>query len=174
MPVDIHLNRRGINSIEVPAEITIPAGSDLSVNLINHGAPLHLTLSSQNSGMFTDFFHANLYVVDRDAFTIPVRPDAYPGFFDVAVITGYGARKAQFRVVVHPVPKAAPPEPETPEPVVHAPVRRLHRFLPAGILIGASLVLYGLWLFLHIDILNYAAFFALLAGVLALWFRRRL
>ncbi|MDN7024837.1 hypothetical protein FGU65_08045 [Methanoculleus sp. FWC-SCC1] len=173
MPVDIHLNRRGINSIEVPAEITVPAGSDLSVNLINHGAPLHLTLSSQNSGMFTDFFHANLYIVDRDTFTIPVRPDAYPGFFDVAVITGYGARKAQLRVVVHPMPEAPPPEPKMPEPELQASVRRTHPLLPAGLLVGAALVLYGLWLVLQIDTLNYAAFLALLAGVLALWFWRR-
>lgn len=173
MPVDIHLNRRGINSIEVPAEVTVPAGSDLSLNLMNHGAPLHLTLSSQNSGMFTDFFHANLYIVDRDMFTIPVRPDAYPGFFDVAVITGYGARKAQLRVVVHPVTEPVREVPETPEPLPQAPSRRSHRLLPAGLLIVLALVLYGFWLLLQIDILNYAAFLALLAGVLALWYWRR-
>ncbi|RXE56828.1 hypothetical protein ABH15_01330 [Methanoculleus taiwanensis] len=173
MPVEIHLNRRGINSIEVHPEVAVTAGSDLALEMINHGAPLHLTLSSQNSGMFTDFFHANLYVADREAFIIPIRPDSYPGFFDVAIITGYGAKRAAFRVVVHQVPPEVPEEPEELPPHPQAPARRIGVALPAGFLVAAGLVLYGLWLAFRLDMYNYTAFLALLAGVLMLWFSRR-
>jgi len=110
---EIHLNRRGINAIEVPQEVEAAAGSDLVLRIVNHGSPLHITLASSNSSPFTGFFHENLYVGESEEFRIPIREDAYPGIFTVEVIAGYGARKAQFRVVVR---ERKAPEPGPAEP----------------------------------------------------------
>jgi hypothetical protein len=123
---EIHLNRRGINFIEVPEEVEATPGSDLTLHIINHGSPLHITLASTNSSIFTDFFHENLYVVGDAEFTIPIREGAYPGVFSVEVISGYGARRAEFRVVVR---ERAAPE---PEPVEVSPRRQSRRSPPGG------------------------------------------
>ena len=58
---EIHLNRRGINSIEVPEEVETAPGSDLVLQIINHGSPIHISIASANSSPFTDFFHENLF-----------------------------------------------------------------------------------------------------------------
>jgi hypothetical protein len=173
---EIHLNRRGINAIEVPQEVEAAAGSDLALRIVNHGSPLHITLASSNSSPFTGFFHENLYVGESEEFRIPIREDAYPGIFNVEVIAGYGAKKAQFRVVVRD--RAAAPEPEAAGPVSAVPALpaiTLPQLPPVAVLapVAAGLVLYGLWLALRIDILNAAAFAALLIGVLLTWLRQR-
>jgi hypothetical protein len=172
---EIHLNRRGINAIEVPQEVEAAAGSDLVLRLVNHGSPLHITLASSNSSAFTGFFHENLYVDESEEFRIPIRENAYPGVFTVEVIAGYGARKAQFRVVVRerttpePVPEN-PTEAGTAAPAVPlSSLPRLAVFAP----VGAALVLYGLWLAYRVDLLNAAAFAALLIGVILAWLRQR-
>ncbi len=171
---EIHLNRRGINSIEVPEKVETTPGSDLILQLVNHGSPLHITLASTSSSPFTDFFHENLYVVGGEEVIIPIREDAYPGVFSVAVISGYGARKVEFRVVVRE--RAAP----APEPVVVAPVAPARAALPgwqsaapALLSCAAALVLYGLWLVYRDDILNVAAFVALFIGVILAWLQQR-
>ncbi len=171
---EIHLNRRGINSIEVPEKVETTPGSDLVFHIVNHGSPLHITLASTNSSPFTDFFHENLYVVGGEEVTIPIREDAYPGVFSVAVISGYGAKKVEFRVIVRE--RAAP----APEPVVIAPVAPVRdtsygwgSLGPVLLSCAAALVLYGLWLVYRIDSLNAAAFVALLLGVILAWLRQR-
>ena len=110
--LEIHLNRRGINFIELPEEVETTPGSDLILRIINHGSPTHISLASKNSSVFTDFFHENLYVVGDEEFIIPIREGAYPGVFSVEVISGYGARRAEFLVVVR---ERATPEPEPAE-----------------------------------------------------------
>ncbi len=172
---EIHLNRRGINAIEVPQEVEAPAGSDLVLRIVNHGSPLHITLASSNSSPFTGFFHENLYVDESEEFHIPIRENAHPGIFNVEVIAGYGAKKAQFRVVVR---ERAAPEPEAPGPVSAGPALpaiTLPQLPPIAVLapVAVALVLYGLWFALRIDILNAAAFAALLIGVLLTWLRQR-
>ena len=105
---DIHLNRSGINSIETSsAPVEVQAGSLLRLKLINHGAPIHLTLSSPNAEPVSDFYHQNVYVRDEMTFDIPIREDAFPGSFDLAVITGYGTVRASLKVLV--VREAPPP-----------------------------------------------------------------
>lgn len=172
---EIHLNRRGINAIEVPQEVEAAAGSDLALRIVNHGSPLHITLASSNSSPFTGFFHENLYVDESEEFHIPIREDAYAGIFNVEVIAGYGAKKAQFRVVVR---ERAAPEPETAEPVsggTALPAITLPPLPPIAVLapVAVALALYGLWFALRVDILNAAAFAALLIGVLLTWLRQR-
>ncbi len=171
-PYEIHINRRGIHSIDVPTGVEVTAGSDLVLLLINHGSPLHVTLASANSGAFTDFFHENLYIADREEFRIPIRENAYPGSFDVGVITGYGMRRAQFAVAVAQAPEEAPAS--APLQTI-APLLTLRERLPvpAMILGTVSLILYVLWLLSGFNPLNYAAFVALLLGVVALWFWQR-
>ncbi|MBA7480281.1 hypothetical protein ES707_15730 [subsurface metagenome] len=171
---EIHLNRRGINAIEVPDEVEAMPGSDLALRLVNHGSPLHITLASTNSSTFTSFFHENLYVNGIEEFHIPIRENAYPGVFNVEVIAGYGARRAEFRVVVR---ERAAPEPEPVEfsPTAAAPAVsfRWRSSIPVLALVAAALVLYGLWLAYRVDLLNAAAFAALLLGVILTWLRQR-
>ncbi len=173
----IHLNRRGINSIEVPEKVEAVPGSDLALRIVNHGSPVHITLASTDSSVFTDFFHKNLYVDSDLVFLIPIRESAYPGTFTIEVISGYGARRMEFEVVVRDRPA---PEPE-PLPVEDSPVApnsagllsRWRPSLPIVALGAAALVLYGLWLVYQVDILNAGAFAALLAGVILIWLRQR-
>ena len=171
---EIHLNRRGINAIEVPGEVETTPGSVIALHIINHGSPLHISLASTNSSTFTDFFHENLYVDRSEEFHIPIREGAYPGVFSVEVIAGYGARRAQFRVVVR---ERAAPEPE-PEPAsTTAPFQAVslpwRPYVPVLALGAAALVLYGLWLAYRVDLLNAAAFAVLLIGVILAWLRQR-
>lgn len=171
---EIHLNLRGINSIEVPEGVEAMPGSDLPLHIVNHGSPVHITLASTDSSIFTDFFHENLYV-DRDlVFLIPIRENAYHGAFNVEVISGYGAQRTEFRVVVREQPA---PEPLSIEdtPVVSAPglLSRWRPHIPIVALGAAALVLYGLWLIYLVDILNAAAFAALFLGVILAWLRQR-
>jgi len=171
---EIHLNRRGINSIEVPKEVEVTVGSDLVLNLINHGSPLHITLASTNSSAFTGFFHENLYVNGTEEFHIPIKEDAPPGFFTIQVVTGYGTRRQEFRVVVRGRPEPAPEPRVTPAQAAElAPSRGLHYSLSILILVIAAVVLYGLWVVYRADLLNAAAFVALLLGVILAWLRRR-
>ena len=78
---EIFLNRRGINSIEVPDEVEVAPGSDLLLRIVNLGSPLHITLASQNSSTFTGFFHENLYVNGPEEFIIPILEIVFPGTF---------------------------------------------------------------------------------------------
>ncbi|MDN7011770.1 hypothetical protein FGW20_01680 [Methanoculleus sp. FWC-SCC3] len=171
---EIHLNRRGINAIEVPDEVEVTAGSDLVLRIVNHGSPLHITLASSNSSAFTSFFHENLYVSGDEEFAVPIRENAYPGIFTIEVIAGYGARRSEFRVIVR---ERAAPEPE-PAVVPAAPVAPVVPFrwdssIPILALVAAALVFYGLWLIYQVDLLNAVAFAALLVGVILVWLRQR-
>lgn len=176
---EIHLNRRAINAIDVPGEVEAVPGSDLSLQIINHGSPLHISLATTNSIAYTDFIHENLYVGTDAEFHIPIREDAPPGIFSVEVIAGYGARRAAFKVIIRerralePGPVASPPEP-APRTVFGG----LHLVsdlpsLPILVPVAAALVLYILWIALRNDLLNVAAFVALLVGVIFAWLRQR-
>lgn len=171
---EIHLNRRGINTIEVPDVVEAMPGSDLALRLVNHGSPLHITLASANSSTFTGFFHENLYVNGTEEFTIPIREDAYPGTFNVEVIAGYGARRAEFRVVVRERTKSElEPVESPPTAAVTGVSSRWRLSAPVFALIAAALVLYGLWLAYRVELFNAAAFAVLLLGVIFTWLRQR-
>jgi len=170
---EIHINRRGINSIEAPSQVEISAGESLVLDIVNHGPPIHLTLSSDNSAPFTEFFHENLYLGERQEYRIPVYENAFEGSFELAVITGYGMHRGTIRVQVNrfvkkkePVPEAPPVEIPSPEPPRSFPVLIVLLLLAAGIV-------YGAWLVERVDIFNYAAFAALSSAVLAAWLSRR-
>ncbi|NYT06013.1 MAG: hypothetical protein GKC04_06550 [Methanomicrobiales archaeon] len=169
---EIHVNRRGINSIEVPPQVEVEAGFPLLVRIINDGTPVHLTLSTSNAGMFTDFYHENLYVRDVLEFRIPTKEDAYAGFFDVEAITGYGTRKASFRVFVKKYIQKEPP----PEEEVHEVVPRVHR--PAIpwlllLLVIMGITAYGGWVLTGQPLLAHMAILVLLAGVWLGWHTER-
>ncbi len=167
--LEIHLNRRGINFIELPEEVETTPGSDLILRIINHGSPTHISLASKNSSVFTDFFHETLYVVGDEEFIIPIREGAYPGVFSVEVISGYGARRAEFLVVVR---ERATPEPE-PAEVPPAVSSGWRSSAPVILLSAAALALYGLWVVYRIDLLNAASFAVLFLGVILAWLRQR-
>jgi len=101
MSVHIRLNRRGINSIEMPESADVEVGESLVLKIINHGAPLHLTVSAINAKRFTHFIHENLYLDDKLAVRIPILSMAPTGSFYIEIITGYGTVREQLTINVH-------------------------------------------------------------------------
>ena len=76
----IYLNRSGINSIDCPREkVLAEPGAGLVLKCLNRGAPIHITITSSNASMFTDFFHENMYIVDEGVLSIPIRKDCGEG-----------------------------------------------------------------------------------------------
>ena len=167
---EIFLNRSGINSIDLPREkIQAVTGNNLQVKFVNRGAPIHITITSANAGMFTDFFHENLYVVDESVLMIPLYTDITEGFFDLEIIAGYGAMKTTARVdVIHPPQK---------KPVIleESPIQPVARGRPhlLMVMMGIALILYTAWLYTAIELLNVASFIMLIVGALYLWYRQR-
>jgi hypothetical protein len=167
---EIYLNRSGINSIDLPREkILAEIGSNLRLKFLNRGAPIHITISSPNAGMFTDFFHENLYIVDEAVLPIPIRNESQGGFFDLEIIAGYGGMKVAMHVeVIHKIRQiVGVPEEATLHPVAHG---RPHFLM---IMMGIALVLYSVWLYSNIEFLNIASFIILITGALYTWYRQR-
>ena len=167
---EIQLNRSGINTIDIPQEnARIECGGTLKVRFKNRGAPIHITANTQNAGMFTDFFHQNMYVIDEVVLGIPLRNDCGPGFFDIEIIAGYGAMKDMLRVevVVKPSPQEISLGKESPvQPEAHG---RPHLLMIA---MAVGLILYCTWYYTKIEILNLAAFITLIVGALFVWYRQ--
>lgn len=167
---EVHLNRSGINSIDIPREkITADSGTSLHIRFLNRGAPIHITVTSSNGGMFTDFFHENLYVVDESVLAIPIRKDCQEGVFDLEIISGYGVMKTQMQVhVVHPQTTRPTIREEYPlQPVAHG---RPHLLM---VMMGIALILYCAWLYTSIEFLNIASFIILIVGALYTWYRQQ-
>ncbi|MDD1660688.1 MAG: hypothetical protein LUQ62_05735 [Methanomicrobiales archaeon] len=167
---EIHLNRRGINSIEAPPAAEVPAGKSLVLVLVNHGHPLHLSVSASNAARFTPFMQQNLFVQGEGSLSIPVKGDAPAGTFDLEVMTGYGMRKVVLQVTVIPAALVKAPEEKAPPP---APVRSplaLHRAAPP--LLAAGVLLYAAWWILKKpETLSVLSFLALLSAAILAWRR---
>ena len=165
---EIHLNRKGINSIETPPSADVQPGTDLEILLVNEGHPLHVSFTAINASRFTPFLHQNLFVQGEEILEIPVKRDAPQGSFDLEVVTGYGRTKATFRVTVVPAPPPQTLEPMAapPPPVWKVPdLRRAAPFLIAG----GVLVYIAWWIAGKPDLLSLLAVLALLAGALLAW-----
>lgn len=166
----IYLNRSGINSIDIPREkILAEPGTGLVLKFLNRGAPIHITTTSSNAGMFTDFFHENMYIVDEAVLSIPIRKDCGEGTFELDIIAGYGAVKAALpvSVVVQQHMRLKVQEEYPLQPVAHG---RPHLLMVA---MGIGLILYCGWLYSDIAFLNIAAFIVLIVGALFTWYRQR-
>jgi hypothetical protein len=166
---EINLNRTGINTIDLPREnAQVECGGLLKVRFRNRGAPIHITATTSNAGMFTDFFHENMYVIDEIMLGIPLRKECAPGFFDIDIIAGYGAMKATLRVevIVKPLEEESLAKELPVQPEAHG---RPHLLMVA---MAIGLVLYCAWYYSRIEILNLAAFIALIVGVLYVWYRQ--
>lgn len=165
---DVLLNRSSINSIDLPREkVTVEIGSLLTLHFQNRGAPIHITASSSNASMYTDFFHENMYIVDESVLAIPINKDSREGFFDLDFIAGYGAVKTRLRVHIIPVQRSRPTvQEEFPlQPVARG---RPHLLM---VMMGIALVLYCTWLSTSIEIFNIASFICLIVGALYTWYR---
>ncbi|RQD84691.1 MAG: hypothetical protein D5R96_00790 [Methanocalculus sp. MSAO_Arc2] len=143
---EAHLNRIGVNSIELPIhEVPVDAGSDLVIHLKNHGSPTHATIRTHNGGAYTDFYHENIYVDGNVEFRIPIRESSGDGIFDLDVITGYGSKLSRLKVVVS---KACPIVPLEEEVIVEE--KQLKRTRPSFvslILCIIAFVIYLVWLY---------------------------
>jgi len=167
---EVHLNRSGINSIDLPREkIIAESGAGLRIRFLNHGAAIHITTTSSNAGSFTDFFHENLYIVDESVLTIPIRKDCGEGDFNLEILSGYGGMKAQMQI--HVVPPQAPRptiQEEYPlQPVAHGRPNLLM------IMMGIALLLYCGWVYTGEEFLNIASFILLIVGALYTWYRQQ-
>jgi hypothetical protein len=167
---EIYLNRSGINSIELPRQkIQAATGSNLRVKFLNRGAPIHITISSANASMYTDFFHENLYVVDESVLNIPLYTDIQEGFFDLEIIAGYGGMKTTARVnVIFPLQK---------KPIIleESPIQPIARGRPhlLMVMMGIALIFYTAWLYTSLELLNIVSFIILIVGALYTWYRQR-
>ena len=167
---EIYLNRTGINSVDTPREKVIAEpGAGLVIKFLNRGAPIHITITTSNASMFTDFFHENMYIVDEAVLSIPIRKDCGDGAFNLEIIAGYGAVKAALPVSVvslqHIRPKVQEEYPL--QPVAHG---RPHLMM---VTMGVGLILYCAWIYSDIAFLNIAAFIILIVGALFTWYRQR-
>jgi hypothetical protein len=167
---EIYLNRTGINTIDIPREkVLAEPGTGLILKFLNRGAPIHITITSANASMFTEFFHENMYIVDEAVLSIPIRKDCGEGAFKLDIIAGYGAVKAALPVSVvtlqHMRPKV---QEEFPlQPVAHG---RPHLLM---ITMGIALILFSAWIYTDITFLNIASFIILIVGALYTWYRQR-
>lgn len=167
---EVHLNRSGINSIDLPREkIVAESGAGLRIRFLNHGAAIHITTTSSNAGSFTDFFHENLYIVDESVLAIPIRKDCGEGDFNLEILSGYGGMKAQMQIhVVHPQALRPTIREEYPlQPVAHG---RPHLLM---IMMGIALLLYCGWVYTGEEFLNIASFILLIVGALYTWYRQQ-
>jgi len=167
---EVHLNRSGINSIDLPREkIIAEPGTGLRIRFLNRGAPIHITATSSNAGLFTDFFHENLYIVDESVLTIPIRKDCVEGVFDLEILSGYGVIKTQMQIhVLHPqAPRPTIQEEYPLQPVAHG---RPHLLM---IMMGIALLLYCGWVYTGEEFLNIASFILLIVGALYTWYRQQ-
>jgi hypothetical protein len=167
---EIYLNRSGINSIDLPrGMIQGVTGDNLQVKFVNRGAPIHITITSANASMYTDFYHENVYVVDEAVLMVPIYPDIHEGFFNLEIIAGYGGMKTTVRVdVIHPPQK----KPIISEELPIQPVSRGRPHL-LMVMMGIAVILYTAWLYTAIEQLNIASFLILIVGALYIWYRQR-
>jgi hypothetical protein len=166
----IHLNRSGINTIDIPPENAhVECGGTLRIRFENRGAPIHITATTSNAGMFTDFFHENMYVIDEVVLGITLRKECAPGFFDIDIIAGYGAMKATLRVEVTVKPSREEVSQEKELPVQPEAHGRPHLLMVA---MALGLILYCSWYYTRIELLNLAAFITLIVGALFVWYRQ--
>jgi hypothetical protein len=167
---EVYINRSGINSIDIPREkVLAEPGSVLILKFLNRGAPIHITVTSSNAGMFTPFFHENMYLVDEAVLNVPIRKDCPEGTFGLDIIAGYGAVKAALRVSV-PITQRTRPKVQEEYPLQPVAHGRPHLLM---ITMGIGLILYCAWIYTDIAFLNIAAFITLIVGALYAWYRHR-
>lgn len=168
--VEIFLNRTGINSIDIPREkVTAEPGSGLVLKFLNRGAPIHITVTSSNAGMFTDFFHENMYIVDEGVLSIPIRKESGEDLFNLEIIAGYGAVKAVLPVSII-IPQHMRPKVQEEYPLQPVARGRPHLLM---VTMGIALLLFSAWIYTDIEFLNIASFIILVVGALYTWYRHR-
>jgi hypothetical protein len=165
---EIHLNRRGINTIELPAQAMAEAGKSFVLSFNNHGHPLHVSLSAMNPARFTSFTHENLFIQGETEFPIPIFEDAGEGAFRLEVVTGYGRTKAEMQVIVRRPPPELPAPKEEEKPAgIQVPWMKVAPVVLGLVLYGASFLLPDM------AFLKDLAFFVLLAGLLLPWLQKQ-
>jgi hypothetical protein len=135
---------------------------------------VHVTLSANNAQPFTGFIHENLFIDDELEYKIPIKKDAVAGFFDMEIITGYGTKRAKFRIVVHQTSgERVDKKEETAVSTAHAAPSSLKLPQPSVLLAVAGIVMYLVWFAVPALVaLNLLAFLALLAAFVIVWYRR--
>jgi hypothetical protein len=172
--IEIYINRRGINTIEVPRQVEVVSGDTLTLKFINMGHPTHVSISATNSQLYTSFIQENLYVGDILEYPIPIKDGPYAGVFEMEVVTGYGTKKTGFKVFV--TKKCEPPLP-TPARSKETSASSPH-ILPLAIM-SLGVLVYLSWIFMRMDSLlladlfNGAGFVLVLGGASLAWYYRR-
>ena len=167
---EIHLNRRGINTIELPAQAIAEAGKSLVLSFNNHGHPLHVSLSAMNPARFTSFTHENLFIQGETEFPIPIFEDAEEGAFNLEVVTGYGRTRAEMQVIIRrPVPEL--PAAKEEEKPARMQIPPWMKFSTIAFVLGV--VLYVSSLAFGIGILKDLAVLVFIAGATIPWLQKQ-
>lgn len=172
--IEIYINRRGINTIEVPRQVEVISGDTLTLKFINMGHPIHVSISATNSQLYTSFIQENLYVGDVQEYQIPIKEGPYAGVFDMEVVTGYGTKKTGFKVFV--TKKCEPP---LPAPAKGKEPATTPTLLFPLVVMGLGILVYLSWIFMRMDSLlptdffNGIGFILVLGGASLAWFYRR-
>jgi hypothetical protein len=172
--VEIYINRRGINTIEVPRQVEVVSGDILTLKFINLGHPTHVSISATNSQLYTSFIQENLYVSDMLEYQIPIKEGPYAGVFEMEVVTGYGTKKTGFKVFV--TKKCEPPLPapaKTKEVSVPLSYRIPLAIMGLGVLVYLSWIIMRMGSLLPTDLFNGAGFVLVLGGASLTWYYRR-
>ncbi|MDD1679266.1 MAG: hypothetical protein LUO93_08830 [Methanomicrobiales archaeon] len=172
--VEIYINRRGINTIEVPRQIEVVSGETLVLKFINRGGhPTHVSISATNSQLYTSFIQENLYVEDVLEYPIPMKEGPYAGVFDMEVVTGYGTKKTAFKVFVTKKCETPPEAPAKEKKERSKP----GRLLPLAVM-GLGVLFYLSWVFIRMnslfetDLVNGIGFILVLGGAALAWYYR--
>jgi len=174
--VEINLNRRGINTIEVPRQVEVVAGDTLMLKFINMGHPTHVSISAINSQLYTSFIQENLYVTDLLEYEISIKDGPFAGVFDLEVVTGYGTKKTGFKVFVSK--KCEPPPQPARKKEEPAPLA-FPLSLPVGAIV-LGIVLYLIWILIGVtsssliipDLFGILGFLLVLGGATLTWYSR--
>lgn len=175
---EIFINRRGINSIELPRQVEVSAGGELLLRFVNKGHPTHVSISALNQQLYTDFIQENLYVPDELIYSIPIRDGPYTGVFDIEVVTGYGTKRGALKVFVTKKPEPAPEPQKKPETARTPLLSHLNLTMVQWLMLALGILLFLIWILLRpdismVDTLLIIAFLLVVAGVLVAWFSRR-
>ncbi|MDH7593287.1 MAG: hypothetical protein QHG99_02890 [Methanomicrobiales archaeon] len=177
---DIFVNRRGINSIELPRQVEMNAGGELLLRFVNKGHPTHISISALNQQLYTDFIQENLYVADEMVYSIPIKDGPYSGVFDIEVVTGYGTKRAALKVFVTKKPEPAPESQKKPEEARTPLLSHMNLAMVQWLMLAFGILVFLIWILLRSDIflsivdaLLIIAFVLVVAGVFVAWFSQR-
>lgn len=169
----ININKRKINSVEVPKSAEVEVGDVLVLRLVNHGAPLHVSVSAVNARRYTIYLHENIYLKEEMEFKVPILSTAPTGAFQIDIITGYGIVKETFKVNVTDRSLELPEVLEDIPPTDEEPEKNNYGYgLTLALLVVAGWAAYILAIGYYGTVAGFSSVILLTIAVLLAWRRQ--